>query len=174
MRARPTRGEIEPVGPGEESVWDFPRPPAVQPVDARLRVEFAGETVAETTRGRRVIETAGAPVYYIPRADVREDLLRPNNAVRSMCEWKGSARYYDLVLGERVSPAAAFAYPNPTDAFDGRFLPLHDHVAFYAARIDAAYVGAEAVTPQPGGFYAGWVTASLRGPIKGAPGTEGW
>jgi len=164
----------EPVGPGEESVWDFPRPPEVQDVEERLRVEFAGRIVAETTRGRRVVETAGAPVYFFPPADVMTEALEPVPDAWSICEWKGVATYFDLAVGGRRSDTAAFTYADPLDDLGRSFARIAGWYAFYANRVDAAFVGDERVKPQPGGFYAGWVTSRLRGPIKGAPGSGGW
>jgi uncharacterized protein (DUF427 family) len=169
----PKPGRIEPAGPGRESVWDFPRPPAVQDVPHRLRVLFAGETVADTIRGRRVIETAGAPVYYFPPEDVRTELLRETGPV-TVCEWKGAAVHYDVVVGDRASPAAAFAYPDPLDDLGRGYPRIAGWFGFYPTKADACYVGAERATPQPGGYYAGWVTSAIAGPIKGEPGSEGW
>ncbi len=158
-------------GPGQESVWDYPRPPRVEPVPERLRVVVDGVVVAETTRGFRVLETAGAPVYYFPPEDVRMDLLRPSPH-RSMCEWKGAAAYHRYVgaSGERVIDDVAWSYPEPSPGYEG----LRDHLAFYAGRVDEAWVGDERATPQPGGFYGGWVTSRIVGPIKGEPGSYGW
>ena len=173
-RRRPPESLIEATGPGEESVWDFPRPPEVQAVAALLSVSFAGETIAETRAGLRVVETAGAPVYYVPPGDLRREVLRPVPDHWSLCEWKGVAVYFDIVLGGRVSERAAFAYPDPLDDLGRGFDRIKDHVAFYAGRVDAARVGGVPVTPQPGGFYAGWITPGLRGPIKGVPGSENW
>ncbi len=174
MRQRPPAVAREPVGPGEESVWDFPRPPAVQRVAAPLRVEFAGRVVAATRSGRRIVETAGAPVYVFPPADVATELLEPRDEAWSVCEWKGVARYFDLVAVGRRSKSAAFTYPDPLDDLGEDYPAIAGWFAFYAGRVDAAFVGEERVAPQPGGFYAGWVTANLRGPIKGVPGSEGW
>jgi len=171
-RARPR--EIEPAGPGEESVWDFPRPPRVEVVAERLRVEFAGATVAETTRGLRVVETAGAPVYYYPPSDVADGVLRTVEGAHSVCEWKGVATYFDLVVRGRVSGQAAFTYPDPLDDLGEGYERIAGFVAFYAGRIDAAWIGGTRASPQPGGFYAGWATPRLKGPIKGEPGSEGW
>ncbi len=161
------------AGPGEESVWDFPRPPRVEPVSRRLKVLFAGTVVAETARGRRVLETAGAPVYHFPPEDVRTDLLVPTGRV-TVCEWKGAATYFDLVVDGRRSREAAYTYPDPFDDLPENYGQIAGWIVFYANRVDAAYVGDEQVTPQPGGYYSGWVTANLVGPVKGEPGTEGW
>ena len=124
---------------------------------------------ATRLRALRVLETAGAPVYYLPPADVRMDLLRPTTH-RSVCEWKGLAGYHDIVLPDRVIPSAAWSYARPSAGYE----TITDHLAFYAWRVDEAWVGDEQATPQPGHFYGGWVTSRVVGPFKGAPGTLGW
>ena len=159
----------DPVGPGQESVWDYPRPPRLEPVALPLRVVLGGETIAETVAGWRVLETSHPPVYYVPRGDVRPGALEPV-AGRSLCEWKGAATYFDVVGGGVRAPRAAWSYPEPT----APFLPIRDHVAFYPQAMDACFVGAERATPQPGGFYGGWITSNIVGPLKGEPGTQGW
>ncbi|MEM8852786.1 MAG: DUF427 domain-containing protein [Pseudomonadota bacterium] len=164
---------MEPVGPGEESVWDFPRPPAVEPVAEPIKVVHRGHTVAATTNGLRVLETAGAPVYHIPIADVDMSCLVENGHL-TVCEWKGAAVYYDLVVDGHTVQDAAYTYPDPFDDLGRGFDALADTIVFYASRVDEAYVGEEKVSPQPGGYYSGWVTSRLKGPIKGGPGTEGW
>ena len=159
-----------PPGPGQESVWDYPRPPRVEPVPETLRVVVDGAVVATTTRGLRVLETAGAPVYYFPPADVRLDRLVASPR-RSTCEWKGEASYFDYhgPTGRRIADVA-WSYDRP----DSRYEALRGYLAFYAGRVDEAWVGDELATPQPGGFYGGWVTARIVGPIKGEPGSFGW
>lgn len=159
---------VEP-GPGQESVWDYPRPPRLEPVAERLRVVFGGVVIADTTRGYRVLETSHPPVYYFPAEDVAAEHLRPASG-SSLCEWKGAARYYDVVAGDRISEDAAWAYPTPMPDF----APIAGALAFYAGRVDEAWVGDERATPQPGGFYGGWVTSRVVGPFKGGPGTMGW
>ncbi len=163
-----SRRPIKP-GPGQESVWDYPRPPRLEPVEKVLRVDFAGETIALTERGFRVLETSHPPVYYIPPGDVRHTFLSEAPG-QSFCEFKGLARYWSLKVGDRHAPAAAWSYPEPTPQFD----PIKDHLAFYASRVDACWVGDERVEPQQGDFYGGWITASIVGPFKGGPGTTGW
>lgn len=155
--------------PGQESVWDYPRPPRVEATAKRIRVMFAGVTIADTCAAQRVLETSHPPVYYIPRADIRPGCLveAPGS---SGCEWKGQARYFSVVVGERRAERAAWSYPDPTPAFRA----ILDHVAFYAGPMDACYVDDELVTPQPGGFYGGWITHDVVGPFKGEPGTWGW
>jgi uncharacterized protein (DUF427 family) len=126
--------------------------------------------IAESDRAVRVLETASPPTIYVPAADVRTDLLTPSDARRTVCEWKGRARYFDLELGGERAAAVAWHYPEPRDAF----AELRDHIAFYAGRVDACWLGDELVRPQGGSFYGGWVTHEIEGPYKGEPGTEGW
>ena len=160
------------AGPGQESVWDYPRPPRVEAVPETLRVMVDGEVVAETTRGFRVLETAGAPVYYIPPDDVRMGRLEPSPHT-SVCEWKGVAAYWSYGgpgRGGRRIENVAWSYPSPSPGYEA----IRDHLAFYAGRVDEAWVGDERATPQPGHFYGGWVTSRIVGPIKGGPGSFGW
>ncbi len=166
-RARPSRVVVP--GPGQESVWNYPRPPSLQPDGRRIRVEFAGVVVADTRRALRVLETAGPPTFYLPPDDVRTDLLVAETR-ETFCEWKGTARYWTLRVDERSSPGAAWSYPEP----DPAFAALRNHLAFFAGRVDACSVDGERVRPQPGDFYGGWVTNEIVGPFKGEPGTEGW
>jgi uncharacterized protein (DUF427 family) len=156
-------------GPGQESVWDYPRPPRVEATTRHIRVIFAGVVIADTRRARRVLETSHPPTYYIPPADIRMQYLVPTNH-RSFCEWKGQARYYTVAVAGRAAPDAAWAYPRPTASFSA----IQDHVAFYAHLMDACTVDGELVQPQPGGFYGGWITADVVGPFKGIPGSSGW
>ena len=157
------------IGDGRESVWDYPRPPRVEPCPLRLRVEFNGEALAETVRAYRVLETSHPPTYYIPQADVKMELLRPN-AKRSFCEYKGEARYWDIRTGPRTSIAAAWSYPSPGQAY----FVLRDHLAFYPHRVDGCFVDGERVQAQESDFYGGWITTNIVGPFKGRPGTVGW
>jgi uncharacterized protein (DUF427 family) len=148
---------------------DFPRPPVIEPEGRCVRIVLGGETIVETTQALRVLETWHPPTYYIPFAAFRPGALAPAPG-RSVCEWKGVARYHTVRGGGRAEPAAAWSYPDPLSAYAA----LRDHVAVYAGRMDACMVGEERVTPQPGGFYGGWITADVIGPFKGAPGTEFW
>jgi uncharacterized protein (DUF427 family) len=156
-------------GPGQESVWDYPRPPRIEPVAERIRVVVDGHDLADSTRAVRVLETAGAPVYYVPLEDVDTSRLVPAERT-TFCEWKGSASYLDYDAGGRRIPAIAWAYRDPNPGYE----ELTGRVAFYAAKVDEAWVGDERATPQPGGFYGGWVTGAIVGPIKGEPGSERW
>jgi len=153
-----------------ERVADYPRPPRLEPVSDRIRVILGGVTVADSTRAHRVLETTHPPVYYVPREDVLAGALEPTGVRATVCEWKGSATYFDIVGGARRAERAAWSYPEPARDFE----PIRDAVAFYCAPMDACFVGEEQATPQPGGFYGGWVTSSIEGPFKGGPGTAGW
>jgi len=160
----------DPVGPGQESVWDYPRPPRLEAEPAPLRIVHRGTTIAATTRELRTHETSHPPTYYIPPDDVAADVLQASARGGSVCEWKGRAQYWDVVVaGERLA-AVGWSYPRPTPAFAA----LQDFIAFYAAPFDAAFVGDERVTPQPGGFYGGWITSKVAGPFKGVPGSQFW
>ena len=152
-----------------EDVWDYPRPPRVEAVPERVRVVVAGITVADSTQALRVLETSHPPTYYVPPDDVRMDLLSPG-AGRTVCEWKGTATYHDLRVGDRTIDAAGWSYEAPRPGFEA----LASHVAFYASRVDEAWVGDERATAQAGDFYGGWITSRIRGPFKGGPGTRGW
>ena len=153
---------------GQESVWDYPRPPRLE-VDAReVVILWGGREIARSTRAIRALETAHPPSFYIPRADIAPGLLVPAEGT-SLCEWKGPARYWSLVDGDRVLAKVAWSYPDPLPGCE----LLGDGVAFYCHALDCR-VGGVAVTPQPGGFYGGWITPELAGPFKGEPGSEGW
>lgn len=156
-------------GPGQESVWDYPRPPRLEQRRETVRVEFAGTVIASTTQAWCVLETSHPPTYYLPAEAFEPGVLRPAEG-SSFCEWKGSAAYLDIVRGDRVVPRAAWTYPDPSPAFAA----IQDHVALYPAAVDGCYVDDERVLPQPGGFYGGWITARVVGPFKGGPGTAGW
>ena len=152
-----------------ERVWDYPRPPALVPCERRVRVEFGGELLADTTGALRVLETSHPPTIYLPPGDVRSELLVPTGRT-SFCEWKGIATYFDLVVGDRREPASAWTYRDPVPAYAA----LRDFVSLYPGRMDAAYLDEELVDAQPGDFYGGWITDDLVGPFKGGPGTRGW
>jgi uncharacterized protein (DUF427 family) len=141
----------------------------VEPCKHRLRVEFNGETVADTARAYRLLETSHPPTYYIPQADVRSEFLKPSLS-RSFCEFKGEARYWDLQVGSRTSRNAAWSYASPNRTY----ALLRDYLSFYAGRVDACFVDEERVQPQLGDFYGGWITSHVVGPFKGGPGTKQW
>lgn len=153
-----------------ESVWDYPRPPVVVSCECRVRVELAGETLADSERALRVLETSHPPTIYIPPADVAGALLIGSRARTTWCEFKGAARYHDAVVGDRRFEAVAWSYPSPSSGYE----QLRDHLAFYPGRVDAAYMGEERIEAQPSDFYGGWITRQLVGPFKGPAGTLGW
>ncbi|WP_129337384.1 DUF427 domain-containing protein [Cellulomonas endophytica] len=166
MRPPPT--PVRP-GPGQESVWDYPRPPRVAADGRRVEVWLGGRRVATTDRALRVLETSHPPTWYLPRDAFAPGALRDAEG-SSWCEWKGRAAYHDVVAGDVVVPRAAWSYPAPSAGFE----ILAGSVAVMAALVDRCTVDGEVVTPQPGGFYGGWVTADVVGPFKGGPGTHGW
>jgi len=152
-----------------ESVWDYPRPPAVRPSERRARIELGGVVIADTDRALRVLETSHPPTLYLPLDDVAAGVLRPA-AGSSLCEFKGRAAYFDVAAGGRLVEQGAWYYPDP----DPAYAELAGHVSFFASRMDACYLGEERVRAQAGDFYGGWITADLAGPFKGPPGTRGW
>ncbi len=167
------RRRIEP-GPGQESVWDYPRPPRLEASPVSIEVVLGGVVVARTTSSLRVLETSHPPTYYLPASSFIEGALRPAPG-SSWCEWKGEASYLDVVAQSAdgtavVAPRAGWTYPQPTDGF----LPLVDHVALMPAAMERITLDGEVVQPQEGGFYGGWITSRVVGPFKGAPGTYGW
>lgn len=153
----------------KESVWDYPRPPRLEHVERHVRVVLGGVVIAESRRPARVLETSHPPVYYVSPEDiVLEHLIRAGGS--SFCEWKGNASYYDVSAGGKIAKVSAWTYRSPTEAFAS----IKDWVAFYPARMDECTLDGEAVRPQAGGFYGGWITDELIGPFKGEPGTSGW
>lgn len=160
---------IEP-GPGQESVWDYPRPPLLERSPRLVEIRVGDTLVASTRDASRVLETSHPPTWYLPPGAFASGALRPAVGRGSVCEWKGAAVYWDVVLPDgSVLPAEGWSYPRPTPAF----APITDHVAVYARTLEC-FVDGERVRPQPGGFYGGWVTDDIVGPVKGAPGTMGW
>jgi uncharacterized protein (DUF427 family) len=159
-------------GPGQESVWDYPRPPRLEDTSKHIEVIFNGVVIADTRRAKRILETSHPPTYYIPVEDIRvkEYFKSALNRNSSFCEWKGTANYYTIeVNGKRVENAAWY-YLKPTPPFSA----IKDHIAIYASKMDECRVDGERVIPQSGGLYGGWITNDVVGPFKGEPGTTGW
>lgn len=154
---------------GQESVWDYPRPPRLEDFHGIIRLRFGGILIAETRNAKRVLETSHPPTYYIPMQDIAAKYLK-KAAGESYCEWKGTAHYFSIAVEGKIAEKAAWYYPNPNPAFAA----LKNHVAFYASALEECTVNGEQVKPQPGGFYGGWVTSNIVGPFKGEPGSEGW
>jgi uncharacterized protein (DUF427 family) len=164
VRPRP-----DPVAPGQESVWSYPRPAVAAPCSAHIVIEHRGIVVADTRASIRTLETSHPPSYYVPPGDIAPGVLRRADG-SSFCEWKGVATYWDVVVGDVVLPGAGWSYARPTASFAA----LRDHVAFYAGPFDRCSVDGETVVPQPGGFYGGWITSAVAGPFKGVPGSRYW
>lgn len=153
--------------PGQRSVWDFPRPPALVPSARKVEVRSNDTPLALSTSALELQETASPPTFYLPPEDVFLDLLVPMPSRNSLCEWKGNAHYFALKTAPEMPIAWSYARP-----FE-EYAALKDHVAFYPQYLEC-YVDGERVVPQPGGFYAGWITADFCGPFKGEPGTGHW
>jgi uncharacterized protein (DUF427 family) len=155
---------LEPVkpAPGQESVWDYPRPPRLEDSTRHIQVIFNGQIIADTHRAKRILETSHPPVYYLPPEDLRLEFFEKTRR-QTYCEWKGQAAYYTIKVGEKTSPNAAWYYPDPSPGYED----LKNYVAIYPGRMDAALVDGEQVTPQPGDFYGGWITKDIVGPFKG-------
>ncbi|MEB3291478.1 MAG: DUF427 domain-containing protein [Leptolyngbya sp.] len=158
-----------PPGPGQESVWDYPRPPRLEDDSRRIRVIFNGEVIADSCQAKRVLETSHPPVYYLPPEDVQMAYFQPTPKA-TFCEWKGLATYYTIAVGDRQVENGAWAYPEPTAPFQA----IAHYIAIYPGKMEACYVDDERVQAQPGDFYGGWITSDIVGPFKGSPGTWGW
>ncbi len=164
-----TRTSRSEPGPGQESVWDYPRPPSIERSSRHLVVTHSGRVVADSARAWRVCETSHPPVYYVPREDISGGVLVAAPGA-TYCEFKGSATYWSLRAGDRVEPEVAWSYENPSP----EYAALAGAVAFYPGRVDLASLDGEPVRPQAGGFYGGWITDDVVGPFKGEPGTSDW
>jgi uncharacterized protein (DUF427 family) len=156
-------------GPGQESVWDYPRPPRLEDSSKQIKVVFNGVVIAQTNRAKRVLETSHPPVYYLPPEDIKTEYL-VRSGRRSWCEWKGQAAYYTIKVKGREAENGAWFYPDPVPGYGS----LKGYVAFYPHLMEACYVDGEQVQPQIGDFYGGWITSDIVGPFKGGPGTMGW
>ena len=153
--------------PGQESVWDYPRPPKLR-LDSRLIEVFHGDQMIASSRTTfRVLETASPPTFYIPPGDVNLELLRSAPG-SSLCEWKGAATYRALLSNPALG-VVAWSYSDPTPAFSR----IRGYLSFYPAAVKC-FVAGERVRAQPGKFYGGWITDEIVGPFKGEPGTEHW
>ncbi len=164
----PSRHRVAPTE-GQESVWDYPRPPRVERSTELVEITLGGQVVARSTHSLRVLETSHPPTYYLPRQDFAEGALGPGEG-SSWCEWKGQAAYLDVVGGSTVASRAAWTYPRPSPGFEA----IRDHVAVMPSAMDLCTVDGERVLPQEGGFYGGWITSRVVGPFKGVPGSHGW
>ena len=167
------RGQVRPAeaiapGPGQESVWDYPRPPVIMDDVRLVQIRLNDVLIAESRASRRVLETASPPTFYLPPESMQVNCLRAETH-SSFCEWKGRATYFSVCLGGQCSEHAAWAYPEPLH----EFAAIRNYLAFYPDRLEC-YVDGERVRAQAGGFYGGWITDGIVGPFKGEPGTSGW
>lgn len=158
-----------PPSPDQESVWDYPRPPRLEAINQHIEIIFNGELIANTHQAKRILETSHPPNYYLSLDDIKTEYLKPG-VQSTYCEWKGQASYYTLQVGDLKAENAAWYYPNISPAYKD----LKNYVGFYPGPMDACYVDGEKVQPQPGKFYAGWITRNIAGPFKGGPGSWGW
>jgi uncharacterized protein (DUF427 family) len=165
----PSRRPRQVPGPGQESVWDYPRPPRVEPSNRHVVVRLGTTVIADSRRAWRILETSHPPGWYVPREDVDAGAATPSRATSTVCEWKGEATYWDVRAGGTVRRAAAWSYEQPT----ARFALIAGALAFMPADLSCEVDG-ERVRPQDGGFYGGWITSDVVGPFKGGPGTLGW
>lgn len=163
------RPEPLPAGPGQESVWDYPRPPRLERVGRRVQIRLGGEVIVDTDDVMRVLETSHPPVYYLPIQAFAQGALMPGEG-SSYCEFKGGAAYFDVHGGDQVRPRAAWTYPRPSAGFE----QLAGRVAVYPREMDGCTLDGMEVVPQPGRFYGGWITPDVVGPFKGEPGSLGW
>lgn len=161
--------EPAPVTPGQESVWDYPRPAIAELTSSHVLITHGGVIVADTRAAVRTLETSHPPTYYVPPSDIPPGRVRRADG-GSFCEWKGQAVYWDVLIDGLVVPLAAWSYPNPTPPFER----LRNHLAFYAGPFERCSVDGETVVPQEGAFYGGWITSRVAGPFKGGPGSQGW
>ncbi|KAL3932387.1 MAG: hypothetical protein SGPRY_000726, partial [Prymnesium sp.] len=171
-----------------ESVWEYPRPAVLVPTSDELRIVHRGVEIARSSRGYRALETSHPPTYYIPLEDVKSGVLKEIPGASSFCEWKGKAKYYDLVVEGHKSSRAAWHYPNPTtkvvsgahgwenygkgsaEGLGGTFGPIAKMVSFYASKVDEAYVAGERVVAQEGDYYGGWITSWISDGGRGIKG----
>jgi uncharacterized protein (DUF427 family) len=156
-------------GPGQESVWDYPRPPRLEDSSDHIQILFNGITIVDTHRAKRVLETSHPPVYYIPPEDIKMEYVFPSSH-STFCEFKGQASYYTITVNGKSVPNGAWYYRNPSKGYE----KLTNYVAFYPGKMDACYVNDEKVQAQESDFYGGWITSKIVGPFKGGAGTSGW
>lgn len=165
----PHHPEPEAPAPGQESVWDYPRPAICEPTSRRIQIIHNGVMLADSSAAWRTLETSHPPTYYLPPGDIAMQHLAANTR-RSLCEWKGQAHYWDVAIGGDHFSSTAWSYPSPTHAFQA----IAGFIAFYPYPFSQCLVDGERITPQPGGFYGGWISQYEAGPFKGGPGSRFW
>jgi uncharacterized protein (DUF427 family) len=153
---------------GQESVWDYPRPPAIVVDQRRVEVRLGNLIIADSRQNYRILETASPPTFYIPPHGIRLQLLEAFPGT-SVCEWKGVAQYWGLKNCSGSLQAIGWSYPSPAPPFEA----IANYFSFYPGRVEC-YVEGEAVRPQAGEFYGGWITSEIVGPFKGSGDTRHW
>ena len=156
-------------GPNQESVWDYPRPPIVEPTNKHIQIIFADVMIADTTQALRVLETSHPPVYYLPQNDILMRYLSFTKKT-TVCEWKGEASYFSMLTSDKSAINAAWTYLSPKHPYED----IRNYIAFYPSMMDVCMVDKEIVVPQPGKFYGGWITRDIVGPFKGEIGSLNW
>ena len=154
--------------PGQESVWDYPRPPRLEASSKTVRVFLQAELIASSNRAYRVLETSHPPTWYLPPEDIKLEFFT-RSAQSSFCEWKGAATYWSVKTLSSFAEDAAWSYESPNK----KFFSIKGYLSFYANHYEC-YVDDERVVAQPGGLYGGWITRDVVGPFKGIPGSWGW
>lgn len=171
LRAFPRKRPVQIIqpGPGQESVWDYPRPPGLESISSYLRIIFAGVLIAESRQAIKIVETSCPPVYYVPPEHIHMQYMEKVRG-GTLCEWKGLAQYWSICVGKIVVEPAAWSYPDPEAAYS----TIRDYLAFYPSKMDACMIDSQIAVPQESDYYGGWITPNVVGPFKGAPGTEEW
>ncbi len=154
---------------GQESVWDYPRPPRLESFSKNIKIYLNEALIADTFNSYRVLETSHPPVYYIPLKNINQKFLIKSES-STFCEWKGKGSYYHLKVNDKIVQDAAWFYTDPKKEFEA----IKNHLAFYAHKMNKCLVNGEEVIPQPGNFYGGWITKDIVGPFKGIDGSWGW
>lgn len=140
-----------------ESVWDYPRPPIAQRSLKAISIVFADQVVVQTTRSIRVLETGHPPVYYIPMDDIHPTAILLPTERRTICEWKGTALHYHVMVEDFCAEYAAWSYCEPAPPFES----IRDCVAFHAHLMDSCRVAGERVQAESGGIFGGWITKEI-------------
>jgi len=151
----------------KEIVSNYPRPPKIEMINGAVSVIVGNETIAEDSRYIRICETFHPPTIYLHQSAFTSGTLHQTSGTASYCEWKGVANYWSLSKtdGSDRRVRAAWSYSTPTE----HYAMLADWISLYPQRVDACFLEGEAVKPQPGTFYGGWITSWTIGPFKGDP-----
>ncbi len=114
----------------------------LEPLLGSVQVEAFGQVIAETSQAILLREGGYPPVVYLPRDDVRFDLLQANSNT-TYCPFKGEARYWDIQAGGGGASAAVWGYDSPYD----EVAQLSDYVAFfYPDRVEKILLDGQPMT----------------------------